>query len=134
MATLVSFDGTSANVEIGMNPDDAVALAQTLAAMAENAPDVLVFNHDNVTVNRHLDTFYVTWRDYGSDDFMVTRLDLAPGQIDDLTDRQIVQMCWDAEYNDPQDGDEPMKNPFVGDNPEPFDFVSVVTGSPVFVR
>lgn len=75
-----------------------------------------------------LKTFYVIWRG-DEDDFFITRLDLdplmlAPGDAR-LSNQQIVQMAWDAEYPDTA---EAGRNPFVGNNPATYEMIDIVGG------
>lgn len=76
------------------------------------------------------ETYYVVWRG-DEDDFMFTRLDLDPLLLaagdNHLSNQQLVQMAWDAEY-----GDTGEVNPFVGDNPASYDLLEVVGGAPTW--
>lgn len=76
-------------------------------------------------------TVYVIWRG-DEDDFFITQLDLdplmlAPGDSH-LTNQQLVQMAWDAEY---PDTDEYGPNPFVGEDAASYDLIEVFSGTDI---
>ena len=69
-------------------------------------------------------SYYVIWRG-DEDDFFITKLALDPGQIDRLSNQEIVQMAFDAEY-----GFE-GPNPFVGPDSASYEMIDIFSGDNV---